>query len=69
MTALRLENRAAVGHSFDLDELDVHVPMPSESKRLALFSADEPGTYTFYCALHYNKVSGEGMHGTLIVEP
>ncbi len=69
LAAFRLENPASVGHSFDVDELDVHIPMPSEHKSLALFSADEPGTYTFYCAPHYDKVSGQGMHGTLIVEP
>jgi plastocyanin len=69
LAAFRLENPAAVGHSFDVDELSVHISMPSESHSLALFTADKPGTYTFYCAPHYDKGSGRGMHGTLIVEP
>lgn len=43
--------------------------MPGNSDSLALFKADTPGTYIFYCAPHYNKASGSGMHGTLIVEP
>jgi plastocyanin len=69
LTALRLENSDAAAHSFDVDELDLHVAMPGSSESLALFKADTPGTYTFYCAPHYNKATGSGMHGTLIVEP
>lgn len=69
VTALRLENTDGAGHSFDVDELGVHVAMPANSDSLALFKADAPGTYTFYCAPHYDKASGKGMHGTLIVEP
>lgn len=69
LTALRLENTDPVAHSFDVDELNVHVAMPGNSDSMALFKADTPGTYTFYCAPHYDKASGSGMHGTLIVEP
>ena len=69
LTALRLANSSAAGHSFDVDELNVHVAIPSDSESLALFTAATPGTYTFYCAPHYDKASGTGMHGTLIVEP
>jgi plastocyanin len=69
LSALRLENPDGAGHSFDVDELSVHVAMPSDSESLALFTADTPGAYTFYCAPHYDKATGKGMHGTLIVEP
>ncbi len=69
LTALRLENPDGVGHSFDVDALDVHVAMPSGRESLALFTAATPGTYTFYCAPHYDKTTRQGMHGTLIVEP
>jgi plastocyanin len=69
LTALRLENSDGAAHSFDVDELNVHVPMPGDSESLALFTAGTPGVYTFYCAPHYNKATGSGMHGTLIVEP
>jgi plastocyanin len=69
LTALRLENPDAAGHSFDVDALDLHVAMPAGSESLALFRANTPGTYTFYCAPHYNKATGQGMRGTLIVEP
>ena len=67
--ALRLENADGQGHSFDVDELDVHAAMPSGKPGLALFTPTKPGTYTFYCALHYNKETGQGMKGTLIVTP
>lgn len=70
LAALRLENGDGVGHSFDIDALDVHVVMPAHADNLALFVAPTtPGEYRFYCAPHYHKSSGSGMHGTLIVEP
>jgi uncharacterized cupredoxin-like copper-binding protein len=70
MVALRLENVDGVSHSFDVDELNVHALMPGDKSSLALFKPAAPGTYTFYCGIpgHYDKASGEGMHGTLIVE-
>jgi plastocyanin len=69
LTALRLENSDAAAHSFDVDELNLHVAMPGDSDSLAIFTAEAPGVYTFYCAPHYDKATGRGMRGTLIVEP
>jgi plastocyanin len=66
--ALRLENGDSEGHSFDIDQFGVHAAMPSGKTSLALFKPTQPGTYTFYCMPHYDKVSGQGMKGTLIVE-
>jgi uncharacterized cupredoxin-like copper-binding protein len=70
MVALRLENADGASHSFDVDELNVHALMPGGKSSLALFQPSKPGTYTFYCGIpgHYDKASGEGMHGTLTVE-
>ena len=70
MVALRLENADGASHSFDVDELNVHALMPGGKSSLALFKPTKPGTYTFYCGIpgHYDKATGEGMHGTLIVE-
>ena len=69
--ALRLENADGVGHAFAIDELNLDAPMPGNKSSLALFKATKPGTYTFYCSIpgHYNKATGEGMTGKLIVEP
>lgn len=67
--ALRLENPDPAPHSFDVDELNVHAPMPAGQTSLALLRVDRPGIYTFYCAPHYDKKTGRGMKGTLIVEP
>ena len=81
IVALRLENRHDdVGHSFNIDELNIHVSiparvrisdtglnevsMPTGKPSLALFVASTPGTYTFYCGL-----PGHHESGTLIVEP
>jgi plastocyanin len=69
MAAFRLENADSAPHSFDIDELGVHAPIMVDTQGIALFKPTTPGTYTFYCAPHYDKQTGEGMHGTLIVEP
>ena len=67
--ALRLENADGVAHSFDVDEFDVHVPMPGRATALALFTAGRPGRYVVYCAPHYDRATGQGMKATLVVEP
>jgi plastocyanin len=66
--ALRLENSDSEGHSFDIDAFGVHAALPPGKTSLALFKPTQPGTYTFYCAPHYNKATSQGMQGTLIVE-
>jgi plastocyanin len=68
--ALRLENAVdPETHYFELDEFNVHAPIPPGETSLALFKPTKPGTYTFYCSPHSNKATGEGMVGKLIVEP
>ena len=67
IVALRLENSDTAGHYFDIDELNVHVPMPSGKPALALFTPMTPGTYTFYCHIPGHREAG--MVGTLIVGP
>jgi plastocyanin len=65
--ALRLENSDTQVHYFDIDAFDVHVPMPTGTPALALFTPTAPGTYTFYCRIPGHMEAG--MKGTLIVEP
>jgi plastocyanin len=64
--AFRLDNPHVAPHSFDIDELNVHVPVAVGGSSLVLFRPTEPGTYTFYCELPGHRE--EGMQGTLIVE-
>lgn len=64
---VRLDNADAGPHSFDVDELNVHAPMPGNASSLAIFAATTPGQYTFYCAVGGHREVG--MVGTLIVEP
>ena len=66
--ALRLENPDGVAHTFTVDDLGVDALMPAGKNSLALFKPAKPGTYTFYCVPHYDKATGQGMHGTLVVE-
>jgi plastocyanin len=67
--ALRLENADPEAHVFEIDELSVHAPMLAGQTGVALFRPLRSGAYTFYCTPHFNKATGEGMKGTLIVEP
>ena len=66
--ALRLENPDGTNHTFTVDELSINALMPAGQNSLAMFKTVKPGKYTFYCTPHYDKATGEGMHGTLIVE-
>ncbi len=66
---LRLDNADTTTHHLDIDEFNVHALMPAGKSNVALFKPTQPGTYTFYCAPHADKAAGEGMVGTLIVEP
>jgi plastocyanin len=66
---LRVDNRDAVLHSFDVDAFDVHVPLPGRASTVVVFTAGAAGRYTVYCAPHYDRASGRGMRTTLVVEP
>ncbi len=68
LVALRLQNGDQAPHSFDVDALGVHAPIPVGQDGVALFRPTAPGTYVFYCAPHFDKETGQGMQGTLIVE-
>lgn len=66
--AVRLTNADAEAHFLDIDELNVHAPIPAGKEGLAIFKPTTPGEYLFYCHPHANKDAGEGMVGKLIVE-
>lgn len=64
--ALRLDNPHSAPHSFDIDALNVHVPVAAGKHALILLTPAQPCTYTFYCAVPGHREAG--MVGTLVVE-
>jgi plastocyanin len=53
-------------HDFTIDELDAHVAADRGETATGGFHAEEPGRYTFYCAVTGHREAG--MEGTLVVE-
>lgn len=53
-------------HDFTIDDLDVQVAAGRGETATGGVSADEPGTYTYYCSVPGHR--GAGMEGTLTVE-
>lgn len=53
-------------HDFTIDELGAHVAADGGETATGGLRADEPGRYTFYCAVAGHREAG--MEGTLIVE-
>ena len=64
---LQLVNYDLYAHSFDIDELDVHVQMPANGQASAQFTVSEPGEYKIYCGIPGHEEAG--MVAKLIVEP
>ena len=64
--ALRFDNPHVAPHSFDIDALNVHVPVAAGESGLIMFKPTKPGTYTFYCDVPGHLEAG--MKGTLIVK-
>lgn len=67
VVALRFDNPSPMPHSFDIDELNVHVPVAAQGQGLIMFKPSAPGTYTFYCGVPGHREAG--MVGTLLVKP
>ncbi len=65
--AIVLDNQDLYAHSFDADDLDVHVAMPAKQEVFAAFTATRPGVYDFYCGVSGHTEAG--MVGKIIVEP
>lgn len=53
-------------HDFIIDELDAHVAADRDETVEGGFTADAPGTYTYYCSVPGHRSAG--MEGTLVVE-
>ena len=63
---LLLDNHDLYGHSFDVDELDLHIEMPPNGRTQFTFTPTQSGTYTIYCAVPGHREAG--MVSTLVVE-
>lgn len=63
---LRLVNRDSYAHAFDMDELDIHVPLAANETLELVFTPQESGRYLFYCGAPGHHAAG--MVGALIVE-
>jgi plastocyanin len=64
---LRVVNRDGYAHAFDIDEFDIHAPLPANTSFDATFTPAEPGRYRFYCGSPGHEAAG--MVGVLVVEP
>ncbi|MCC7362121.1 MAG: cupredoxin domain-containing protein [Anaerolineales bacterium] len=64
---LRVVNQDGYAHAFDIDEFDIHAPLPANAAFDAVFTPAEPGRYRFYCGSPGHAAAG--MTGVLVVEP
>lgn len=53
-------------HDFVIDELDAHVRADAGDTATGGFTAEEPGTYTYYCSVAGHRQAG--MEGELVVQ-
>lgn len=63
--SLQLDNDDFVGHSFDVDALDIHVPVDVNSSVAAVIEGLPAGRYEFYCGVPGHREAG--MVGELVV--
>ncbi len=64
---LRLVNQDGYAHSFDLDELGLHIPLAGNETVEVTFVPREAGAYRFYCGSPGHTEAG--MVGALTVAP
>lgn len=60
----RVMNADAIGHTFDIDDMNIHMSLKGGESGLVMFVADTPGTYEYSCFVPGH----EDMKGKLIVE-
>jgi plastocyanin len=63
---LFVANRDSFAHSFDVDSLNIHLPVPANTTVAVAIKPTTAGTLEFYCALPGHKVAG--MVGTIDVQ-
>ena len=63
---LFLVNRDSTAHSFDIDSLGIHVPLPPNSTSAVAITPTGQGALEFYCSIPGHRDAG--MVGTIFVE-
>ena len=61
-----VKNSDSSVHTFTIQELNVNVENPASRTSLVAFTADKPGTYTFFCAIPGHREGG--MEGKLTLQ-
>ena len=71
LTSLDNEHHSDGGgkHQFAIDELGVNIVAQPLSSASATFSADTPGTFTYYCDICCGGKANPAMNGKLVVDP
>jgi plastocyanin len=62
---LFLVNKDGIGHTFDIDSLNIHVELPANSAAAVAIKPTGPGPVEFYCAVPGHREAG--MVGTIDV--
>jgi heme/copper-type cytochrome/quinol oxidase subunit 2 len=62
---LFVSNKDDIGHSFDIDSLDIHVQLPPNSTTAVAIKPTRPGSLEFYCSVPGHRDTG--MVGTIDV--
>jgi hypothetical protein len=63
---LIITNPNDIGHSFDIDSLDIHVQVSPNSTTAVAIRPSGPGRLEFYCSVHGHRAAG--MAGVITVE-
>lgn len=63
---LFVTNRDAIGHTFDIDSLDIHVELPANSTTAIAIKPTGPGSLQIYCSVPGHREAG--MVGTINVD-
>lgn len=65
---LLIHNADPFAHDLTIDDLDVYVYVGPGSDAIVDLNSAAPGTYDYFCSLHTDTATGEGMTGRLTVE-
>jgi hypothetical protein len=59
-------NKDDIGHTFDIDSLDIHVELPPNSTTAVAIKPTTPGSLEFFCRISGHREAG--MVGTITVD-